>query len=117
MRTGVIALLLAAVAGCTGTRSLTRDINEPPRMVEAILSQVPVGTPTDDAQRLMEREGFTCSRETGGKFLDRSDLDYVSCHRSTCGLFSIVSRDWWVALVYRDGKVTEVLAHTVLTGP
>ncbi len=94
--------------------SHTRGIAEGPRMVQAVLGQVPVGTPIDDAQRFMEREGFTCSRSTNEHFLDRTKLDYIYCDRSEGGL---VSRRWQVAVVHRDGKVTEVLASTDLAGP
>ena len=94
--------------------SNTRGIEEPPRMVEAVLGQVPVGTPIDDAQRFMEQEGFTCSRSTNKPFLDRTGLDYIYCDRSEGGL---TFRRWQVAAVHRDGKVTEVLASTGLVGP
>jgi len=115
MRVALIAVALVAVAGCAGTRSVTRDIQEPPRMVEAVLAQIPVGTPVDDAQRFMEREGFACSRNTNAEFLDRKGLDYVYCDRSEGSGF--VQRRWQVAVIHRDGKVVEVLASTGLVGP
>ena len=83
-------------------------------MVEAVLGRVPVGTPIDDAQRFMEREGFTCSRSTNEPFLDRTGLDYLYCDRSEGG---VTFRRWQVAVVHRDGKVTEVRASTGLVGP
>jgi hypothetical protein len=110
----VVTILMAA-AGCTGTRSVTRGIEEPPRMVEAVLAEIPVGTPVDDAQRFMEREGFTCCRSTNAAFIDWTGLDYVYCDRSEGSGF--VQRRWQVAIVHRDGKVTEVLASTGLVGP
>src|SRR5262245_40488979 len=114
MRAVVAAAMLAAAAGCTGPRSETRGIEEPARMVEAILMHVPIGTPVDDAQRFMEGEGLKCSRTTNGRFGDRDGLDYVYCDRSEGGL---VQRRWRMAIGYRDGKVTEVLADTGLVGP
>lgn len=51
-------------------------------MVEVVLDRVPVDTPVADAQRFMEREGFTCSRSTNAEFLDRKGLDYVYSDRS-----------------------------------
>ncbi len=83
-------------------------------MVEAVLGQAPVGTPVDDAQKFMEREGFSCSRSTNAAFLDRKGLDYIYCDRSEGG---IVQRRWQVAVVHKDGKVVEVLASTGLVGP
>lgn len=110
MRIACLALAFASVAGC----SVTGGIEEPPRMVEAVLAKVPVGTPVDDAQRFMEREGFKCSCSTNEQFLDRKGLDYIYCDRSVGG---IVQRRWQVAVVHKDGKVVEVLASTGLIGP
>ena len=115
MRVALTALVLLVAAGCTGTRSVTRGIEEPPRMVEAVIGQIPVGTPVADAQRFMEREGFGCSRSTNAEFLDHKGLDYIYCDRSEGG--GIVQRRWQVAVVHRDGKVTEVIASTGLVGP
>ena len=115
MRVALTAAVLAVVTGCTGTRSVTRDIEEPPRLVEVVLSQVPVGTSVENAQRFMEREGFKCSRTIAGQFGDRKGLDYVYCDRSEGGVW--VQRRWQVAIVHRGGKVTEVLASTGLVGP
>jgi hypothetical protein len=115
MRVALTAAVLVAVAGFTGIRSVTRGVEEPPRMVEAVLGQVPVGTPVDDAQRFMEREGFKCSRSSNAAFLDRTGLDYVYCDRSEGS--GAVQRRWQVAVVHRGGKVTEVLASTGLLGP
>lgn len=83
-------------------------------MVEAVLGQVPIGASVDDAQRFMEREGFACSRRTNADFPGRQGLDYLHGDRSEG---SVVSRRWQVAVVHRDGKVTEVLASTGLVGP
>jgi len=115
MRIVLKAAVLAAITGCSSTRSVTRDIEEPPRMVEAVLGQIPIGTPVDDAQRFMEREGFQCSRSTNEAFLDRKGLDYLCCDRSEGS--GVVQRRWQVAVVHRDGKVVEVLASTGLVGP
>ena len=103
MRVVLTAVALLAAAGCAGTRSVTRGIEEPPRMVEAVLRLIPVGTSVDDAQRFMEREGFACSRSTNDEFLGRKGLDYIHCDRSEGSGF--VQRRWQVAVVYRDGKV------------
>lgn len=114
MRVHQLAVLMASFAGCTGTRAITQGIEDPPRMVEAIVDRVPVGTPVDDAQRFMQREGFSCSRRTNEAFLDREGLNYIYCSRSEGG---IVRRKWKVAILHRDGKVIEVLASTGLVGP
>lgn len=108
-------LLLAAAVGCAGVPTVTRDVSEPPRMVDSILGRVPVGTPVDDAQRFMESEGFACSRTVNQE--DGDGLDCLSCDRSDGGLFSWVSQRWQVSIYYQDGKVAKVEANTGFVGP
>ena len=114
MRVALTGVVLGAVAGCAGPQSVTHGIEKPPRMVDAVLGQAPVGSPIDNAQRFMEREGFKCSRITNEAFLDREGIDYIYCDRSDGAGF--VHRKWKVAVVHRDGKVVEVLASTGLVG-
>jgi hypothetical protein len=72
----MLAVICILFAGC-GTRPVTRGISEPPRMIEAILGQIPVGTPIDEAQSFMGREGFECSRMVNESFGERKGLDSV----------------------------------------
>jgi hypothetical protein len=108
-----VLTLVLAVGGC-GPASVTRDVEDPPRMVEVILGRIPVGTPLSEAERFMTSEGFACRHTADGAFLDRRGLSYLSCDRST-GV--VVQRRWQVAIGARDGKVDEVLASTGLIGP
>ena len=83
-------------------------------MKRVILKIVPLGTPLEVAQRLMAEEGFLCFRRTKASVLDREGIDSLWCDRLEGG---IVQRRWQVALVHRDGRVTEVLPSTGLVGP
>ncbi len=96
-------------------RPVTRGIEDPARMIEAVLKQAPVGTPVADAKKFMEREGFHCKPMTNQPFGDRTGLDYIDCERIEGG--TAVQRRSQVAVVHRDGKVVEVLASTGLVGP
>lgn len=121
------AILIVFVGGCAGSRTVTYDIQDPDRMVEVVSRLAPVGTPIDDAQRMMKREGFKCSRITNGDFFvsireeqkvdeeHREGLDFVKCSRLHDGYF--VYSTWEVALVHRDGKVVEVLPQVRFYGP
>ena len=84
-------------------------------MVEAVLSQVPLGTPVDQAQRFMEQEGFHCTRHADGDFGRKEQMDFVWCERSTCSGW--VEDRWRVFISYCDGKVANVTALRALTGP
>ncbi|MBF2001107.1 MAG: hypothetical protein IGS38_10355 [Synechococcales cyanobacterium M58_A2018_015] len=105
--------ILTLTVGWANPWSVTRGIEEPAQMVEVVLSQAPVGTPVNDAQQFMEREGFSCSRSTNQPFGDRENLNYIYCDRSEGFL---VLRRWQVAIVHQDGRVVEVLASTGLVG-
>ena len=109
--------VLAAAVGSAGLPTVTRDVAGPPRMVEAVLGRVPVGTPVEDAHRFMESEGFACSREVNDEDDDADGLDCLYCDRSDGGLFSWVLRRWQVSIYHRDGKVVEVKANTGFVGP
>ncbi|MBY0459791.1 MAG: hypothetical protein K2V38_20925 [Gemmataceae bacterium] len=91
-------------------------IDDTPKMAETVRERVPLGTPVDEAQAFMAREGFKCQRQTNAPFGDRDGLDYVYCDRAESKGW-LVSRRWQIALVHRDGKVTEILAATGLVGP
>src|SRR5262245_26147337 len=109
-----LTIFFAMSAGCGSSNSVTRGIQEPPRMIEVILGKTPVGTSLPDDERFMQSEGFKCSQPTNGEFLGRRSLDYLYCDRSDG---EIVQRRWQVAIVHREGKVSEVLASTGLVGP
>jgi hypothetical protein len=114
----LVLVLGALVPGCAGPRFYTRDIGDAPRMAEAVIAHVPVGTPIEEAQRFMEREGFSCSRRGNAAWAGRTGLDYLYCNRvhPTSG-FNMIETRWQVAIVHHDGKVTEVLVERWLTGP
>ena len=117
MRAWCSALLVSGftfLAGCTPIRSATRGLESPADMTRAVSAKVPVGASVEDAQRFMEREGFTCSATVNGNWGDCKGMDYLYCDRTEGGL---VSRRWQVAVVHANGKVTEVLANTGLIGP
>ena len=114
MRTTSLALIGLLVTGCFGTQPVTHGVQETIRMVQIVTEKIPIGTPIDDARRFMELEGFEYSRKTNEPFLDRNGLDYIYCDRSDG---SLIQRRWQIAVIHRDGKVSEVLASTGLVGP
>ncbi|WP_153556736.1 hypothetical protein [Roseimaritima sediminicola] len=114
MRLALTNVLIVAVAGCTGTQSVTLGIEKPPGMAEAVLSEIPVGTPVEDAERFMVREGFACIRATDAEFLDRKGLDYIYCDRTEG---ETVQRRWQIAVVHNNGEVAEIIASTGLVAP
>ena len=87
-------------------------------MVEVIRKAVPPDTPLKNAWEFMQREGFTCSEMFNESFGDaqaESGIDFLYCWRRDGR--SLVKRRAQVAIVHRDGKVTNVLASTNTEGP
>src|SRR5262245_2873135 len=80
----------------------TADITEAPQMIKAISAQLPAGTKIKEAQRFMEREGFTCEYKRRGWKDER--YEYLYCHRADKHS-TFVERVWKVAVLHRDGKV------------
>jgi hypothetical protein len=114
----IITSAVALVAGClaTQTRTITKGVSDPGRMVALIEDRVPLGAPVEDAERFMRSEGFTCTRVIHGDWGERRGLDYPYCDRSEQA-GGWVDRRWQIAVFQRDEKVTEVLANTGLVGP
>jgi hypothetical protein len=116
MRTVRLAVLTLILAGCATPRHpATRGLEFPDQMIEAVQKKIPIGTPTDQAQRLMERDGFRCVTETGASFAGRDGVDILRCERNEWVGFQR-SRTWTVGLVQREGKVAEILAQTWVNG-
>jgi hypothetical protein len=105
-------MALAAFWGFS--HSKTRGFEEPAVMVKVILDEAPVGSSVETARRFMEREGFLCKEETNASLGEKTGIDYLSCWRSEGW---IVFTRWDVFIVHRDGKVVEVVARQLLTGP
>ena len=117
-KAGCVALVivLAVAAFSAWTRGPTTGLKDAPAMTQAVLAHVPIGTDVEHATKFMEHEGFECSVFTNQGFTgvlggDREGLDFVYCERTDNAGFLEV-RIWGVALVFADGKVTEVLART-----
>ncbi len=95
--------------------SVTAGITDIATMVKVVSAQVPAGTAIKDAQRFMEREGFTCEYKKGG-WRDERDA-YLYCDRREKTSAFFVERVWKVAIFHRNGKVVKVDANTGLVGP
>ena len=113
--TWAVAVCLIA-AGC-GQHPVTRGISEPSRMVEIVLGRVVRSEPRSRRRSRSSRpRGLRALEHKNGAFGDRRGIDYLYCDRTESVGFP-VTRRWQIAIVHRDGKVTEVLASTGLVGP
>jgi hypothetical protein len=117
-----LVLFLPAV-GCsapgpapTAKSSMTRGIEEVDRMKEVIAAELPPGTPIDEAQRFMEREGFECSYLSDDPSESRDGRrTFLYCDRSD-KVARLVYRRWQVWAYYDRGKMVEVGASVGRVG-
>ena len=126
MVTVVVVLVLAGLLLLAGLATyklvgeqVTNDPNEIRQMRELLLDAIPIGTPVDRAQAPMAERGFTCKTVIErGEWRDwtgnpprfgvvRSGISFVSCGRLESAPF--FDKSWRVALVYEDGKVSDIL--------
>jgi len=112
---GILLVIVLAVAAFEWVRGPTASLSDNTAMKQAILAHVPIGTEVEHATKFMEHEGFECSIFTNSMFTStdttREGLDFIFCQRkNNVGLLEV--RLWGVALVFADGKVTEVLVRS-----
>jgi hypothetical protein len=102
------------------TPPFTRTINDVATMKAALHEHLPAGTPLAQAQAFMAREGFHTKMKKNGSWSeggkDRDGLDFLYCDREEPAA-AWVSCRWQVAVVIRDGAVSDVLVSAALTGP
>ncbi len=119
-------LLLLLLAGCTGTRQYTRNIDDAELLRSVVMARVPPGTPLSEAQRLMELEGFDCEVDRNVVFVERRQfndeqprkegVDILSCRRTeSAGL--LMTRLIDIGLVLNGETVTGVLVSDYVDGP
>jgi hypothetical protein len=105
-----VALVAGSLALCSG---LGFDPNPP--SADAVARQlqidIPPGTPVPEAARRLRRHGFEVSSETNALWAGRDQrMDYLYGDRQKAvSPFSAIR--WQVAVIHRDGVVTEVLVQ------
>lgn len=74
-----------------------------------ILDRIPIGTPIDNARKIMDEAGCDC-------MMDSDDSgDYLYCYKAET-IELTYSRVWKVFFYYQDGKVYDVSVTTGLIG-
>lgn len=87
---------------------------------------IPLGTPLVDAQRIMEHEGFKCTWKPSGLFVERASwqkniaehekLPHLCCDRCDAEQI-IMTTNWSIALVAKDGQVSDIIVSVFVDGP
>ena len=97
----LLCLTLAGLlAGCVSAK--------PDKFSEQVRAWVPIGTPTAEAQRIMEDHGFECRLISKDHPFNAYGIAYLQCDREQVRL-----HDWETKLFIEDGKVIRYGAATV----
>jgi hypothetical protein len=88
-------------------------------MKQEILKSIPIGSSLTNAQKLMDANGFRCSKQEQGNFLelDTENMDYGILHNNIKYLYcdkelsaeSFCSRRWQIALVFDGNTVSDII--------
>ena len=96
-------------------------------MKKEIIKKIPVGTPIQDAKRVMEENGFNCAFMEDSAFSEDQDgdpqrqivhegQDFLLCHKSKT-VAPLMMREWNVIIVHKAEMVSEVFVNVGITGP
>ena len=91
-----ILLVPTVVALLTGCLS-----SDPVKFESRVRDWIPLGTPTAEALRTMQRHGFECHLITTNNPFNAIGSDYLDCAKERVRL-----HDWYAQLILRDGKVS-----------
>lgn len=133
-------ILILVMAGITLAGSLTlyesrgdkiRMYSDPKAMKKEILKNVPLGSRIEDAKRKMEKSGFGCTMMHNEEFSVQKDnppeddphmstlhgkADFLLCEKQK-QTWPMVSQEWSIIIVHKDGIVSEVFVNVGITGP
>jgi hypothetical protein len=88
-------------------------------MKQELLKSIPIGSSLTDAQKLMDANGFRCSKQEQGSFLEldtenmesgilHNNIKYLYCDKELSAE-SFCSRRWQIALVFDGNAVSDII--------
>lgn len=112
MRTFSWTLILAVIplVGCARRPTITDGAEDVASWNRQLQAAVPLGTPLDQAQSTMERNGFHCVRPA-------TVADPLWCDKRSGGRLTMVSRRWLATMELQGQRVATVRGNTGLIGP
>lgn len=134
-----VFLLLLLVAAACAPRDPTHSLHSATEMRTVLLQYLPLGASVAQAQNRMEQASFLCRQQPhatwtpwelgmpglpvsqrghfSAPLTERRNVSFLSCWRTDGGRLAVVQRQWAVAVVYADGRVTDVLVNADGVGP
>ena len=105
-----LILAVASLLGCARRPAITDGAEDVASWNRRLQAAVPLGTPLDQAQSTMERNGFHCTRPA-------TVADPLWCDKHSGGRLTLVSRRWLASMELQGQRVTAVRGNTGLIGP
>jgi hypothetical protein len=109
--------------------------NSETKMKAEVLKRIPIGSSIERAQIVMQKSGFECEIIWNRSFGDYDEqgnptpppralpqiegkrVDFLYCDKEKAAFPYIFTRRWQIAIVHKNGAVTEVRVAISLTGP
>lgn len=116
----IISLLTILILSCNQVSAQKIQLySDTVAMRNEIIKHIPIGTDTLLAKAIMSKSRFKCQSYKKSTFASGktyfTDLDYLYCTRSRTK--KMISEQWQIALVHKNGIITAVIVSFGLTGP
>ena len=121
----IIALIVALILYLAQEGKIKlRD--DPQAMKQEVLKKVPIGSPIQDARKIMEENGFAVAAYENADFVEYPNGDYnreilhkgedfLLCYKKSTPFF-FVTREWMIIIVHGGDVVSDIFVNTGLTG-
>lgn len=121
-QTVILIFLLTFALICQAEERKIRLVKSAKDTKQGILKKIPIGSSIEEAQNIMEANGFICKKKEGGAFSEQDNdgkatihkgIDYLYCDKEMPESPYCVRR-WQVAIVDSNGVVSDILVSTGL---
>jgi hypothetical protein len=112
-------LILAANTGCDSRGGDIKLSQDDKKTKGEILRRIPIGSPMDQARKIMEENGFVCTMHINDSFVENTGSnkqilhhgkDFLFCDKKRRGIIACDQR-WQVFLVRSEDTVAEVYVN------
>src|SRR6266404_5423637 len=117
----VLAVLFITPHPETKKMKMHNNVNA---MKEEVLKRIPIGSSIEYAKAVMKKNGFKCEmmwndsfagEDDKGNRVTREGMDFLYCDKEKMA-FPLILRRWQIAIIHKNGVVSEVSVSIHLTG-
>jgi hypothetical protein len=108
-----LSALLILLSSLASAQALMKFVEDTAAMRKEILLHIPIGTNTDSVQKIMERNKFSYEGDYKNEiFLTDKKMDFLFFFHDE-GVIFCMNR-WKAAMVYKEGKLSDVVVQFVV---